>query len=102
MSNQFIASEFSVRPVGLHFRLGVDTVQFIQAPEGASILIIQAEAQTVRYVLSRASVNPSATFGFRLTPTDGERRIDLFQNSTVKVIGEAAGGFVNCQWMRPA
>jgi len=102
MSNQYLASKFSVVPVGLHFRLAVDTMQTLVAPERASIIVMQAEGQTLRYVISSGGSAPSATFGFRLSPTDGERRIDLFQNATIKVIGEAPGGVVNAQWMRKA
>jgi hypothetical protein len=102
MSNQYIASKFAAIPVGIHIRQGVDTVQTLTPPAQASILVIQAEGQVVRYIISSGGSNPSATFGFRLSPTEGERRIDLFQNARIRVIGEAAGGFINAQWMRKA
>jgi hypothetical protein len=100
MSNQYIASDFAIVPVGVHVRQGVDTLQTLTPPPRASILIVQAEGQTVRYVISGGGSNPSTTFGFRLSPTEGERRIDLNPNMTIRFIGEAAGGFINYQWCR--
>jgi hypothetical protein len=91
---------FRMTPAGAHARVSVDTIQTITAPVGGSILLIQAEGGTVRYTFD--GTNPTATLGFRLGTADGERRIDLAGTQpSIKVVGEAAGFFVNVQWFRP-
>lgn len=93
-------SIFRMIPIGAHTRVGVDTKQTLTAPDGGSILLIQAEGGTVRYTFD--GTDPTATLGFRLGTADGERRIDLGGASpAIEVIGEAAGYFVNYQWFRP-
>lgn len=97
-SRQVQTTEFTIYPVGNHTRVSVDSVQTITAPNGASIIIFQAEGGTVRYTLDNGVSTPTATFGFRLSVSDGERRLDLFSGAVIRFIGEAAGAFVNYQW----
>lgn len=101
MSISGVGSIFTFYPIGSHTRIGVDTVQTItitgntQFHKSADLVVFQAEVGTIRYTID--GTTPTATLGFRLGPTDGERRIDLHANGQVKVIGETAGSFVNYQ-----
>jgi hypothetical protein len=99
MSGQFIATQFSIQTVGQHQRVGVDTVQTLTAPAGASIIMLQAEGGTIRYRFDGGTA--TSTSGLRLAPTEGERRLDMFQGVRVSVIGEAAGAFCNYVWVKP-
>lgn len=92
-------SEYNILPAGLHTRVAVDTAQAISVPKPANGLIIQAEVGTIRYTIDGSTA--TATNGFRLTPTDGERRLDLYSGIIVSVIGEAAGSFVDYIKFRP-
>jgi hypothetical protein len=98
MSGQFIATQFSIQAVGQHQRVGVDTVQTLIAPAGASIIMLQAEGGTIRYRFDGATA--TTTLGLRLGPTEGERRFDLYQGVTLSVIGEAPGALVNYIWAK--
>lgn len=97
-SRETQTTEFTIYPIGTHTRVSVDSIQTLTAPTGASILIFQSEGGTIRYTLDNGSTNPTTTLGFRLGTSDGERRIDLFPKASIKIVGEAAGYFVNYQW----
>lgn len=98
MSANAFKSLFAIIPIGSHTRVGVDTVQTLTAPEDASILLLEADGQNVRYRLDGGT--PTATVGFLLETTDNVIRLDLYNNVSIQVIGVSAGGFVNYQWAR--
>ncbi len=98
MSSQFFQTEFSFQTVGNHTRVAVDTAQTLTAPAKASIIVFQAEGGTIRYRFD--GVTATATSGLRLGPTEGERRLDLYQGCRLSVIGEAAGSFCNYVWAK--
>lgn len=91
---------FQFETAGNHTRVNTDTMQSVTIPGTANLVLIQAEAQPIRYTIN--STVPTATTGFRLLPTEGVLRLDAIQGTTIRFISESAGAFVNYQLCRSA
>lgn len=83
-------------PVGYQQITSIDTAQGITVPQGAKIVLVQAESQTVRW--RDDGTSPTASVGTRLlVNTDMLYIGDL---TTIKFIGEAAGAKLNLTYYK--
>lgn len=94
-----VRTVFSILPIGTHTRVDAGTLVTLNAPDGASILLLEADQASVRYTIDETTT-PTADIGFLLEAGDATVRIDLYEKCEVRVIG--AGAFINYQWARPA
>lgn len=76
-------------PLGSHNDgLAINTAKTLTPPGGATLLMIQALTQNVRYTLD--GTTPTATTGFQLKAGDPAILVPIGSGTTVKVIEETA------------
>ncbi len=80
---------------GAHTQVTADTAQVLTAPAGAQGVIIQANGG-VRYTVD--GTTPTASLGFRIDATSGERLIYLMGTS-LRIINESAGTVTDYQFV---
>lgn len=84
----------SIKPIGVCTRTATDTAITIAIPNTANAIMISAEAQKIRFTIDGST--PTATLGLGLV-IDEPLTINMIPGSSLKVIGQAAAGFVNYQ-----
>jgi hypothetical protein len=85
-----------VTPVGAHgTNASLGAAVTLTPPAGADRLVIQAQAQTVRYTLD--GTTPTASVGFQLFAGD-TATIQVGAGLTVRIIEETSGAAVGYQW----
>lgn len=86
------------RPLGEHqtLALGVDEHTLANEGAGARFILMQAIDQDIRYTLDTSA--PTTSHGFRMNADDPERLIPITSDTTIRVIGEAAGAILEYQW----
>ena len=68
----------------------------LTAPPDASVLLVQAFGQAVRFTLD--GTTPTATTGFQLAAGDAPLLLPISPCSRVRLIEEAAGATLQYQW----
>lgn len=68
------------------------------SPGEARWLMVQADAQDIRFTLSGA--NPTATTGFHLTKSGEIFYIPIRTGTVPRFLAETAGAILNYQWMK--
>jgi hypothetical protein len=91
-----VATAAPFTPVGAHQAdTTIDTAQALTIPPTATKVLMQAEAQDLRYTLD-GSTTPTGSVGFLLAAGDAQV-IDLAGGIVVTVIAAVAGGVVQYQ-----
>ena len=91
------AVEQIFEPVGAHQVVSsLSAAQTLTAPPDASVLLVQAFGQAVRFTLD--GTTPSAATGFELAAGDPPLLLPISPCSCVRFIEEAASATLQCQW----
>lgn len=75
--------------------LNIVTIETVSIPKGVNALLVQAVAQSIRYVLVGT---PSQTSGFRLAAGNDPIAIRVIEGMSVQFIAENAGAFLEMQF----
>lgn len=96
-ANEAIQDALAFNPIGSHYDgTTISSATTLTPPEGAEKLLIQALSQNVRFTLDGTA--PTSSKGFQLVAGDPPTLIVLGDNTTLKVIEEAATADVQYQW----
>lgn len=90
-------SSLPITPVGAHTQVTPVPVATVAVAAGATAIMMQVQAQNVRYRLD--GVNPTATLGFQLKAGDPPVVVPV-TGADIRFIQEVAGAILDYQWVK--